>query len=371
MSIFIAPGQTQPDSARNSTKPSPTSAVCPPSQKPSTPVVDPLDQRILDYANERVGFAVRSWTMVNELTKSMMPSSEAERRRVVKALLQRLKALLHSRVIRRVGRYHIHLHVDGQPAPQSPWMRNIPRRRRRVRRKQVLEKRPVSVATAHIQTLVSPQRSESPRPLHTTTVQSVTLPSPANTAKVEPSKTKSAQAIGLEVPDERSAGTPELDTTGLAAKIKRRIASLQAGPRLAKHRWAGVKKWTGFVNGQRCRRGQRVLMLDGVGGELMFARRGLVLVFADRRASVLHSRFRRVEQEQLVVCKMPEAVLLGARKLGRRERPSERKAAACRRNGACPVRPGSRPRGRPRMNRVTLDPIHSSHRPAVQGHGSL
>lgn len=349
MSIFaiLAPGQTIEGSTRNTDAhvvalPSSQSAA----QQP--PVVDPLDQRILDYVGERVGYAVRNWTMVNELAKSMKPSSEADRRRIVKALLQRLKALLHSKVIRRAGRHHVYLHVHGQPAPLSPFARNIPRRRRRARRRQVSPNRGTSTATAHIPTVTAAQPSHPSQLSNSAALQGIHTDSLATTANNDLPKSKSAQAVKAEgvIPFVTQSG--KLDATGLAAKIKRRIASLKAGSRLARHRWSTRKIWTGYVNGVRCWRGRRVLLPDGVGAEVMVARRGKVLVFADRRASILASRFRAVTAEQLVVCKLPEAVLLGARKLGKKERPSERKTAACRRNGCCPCRPGSRPRGRPR-----------------------
>jgi hypothetical protein len=47
--------------------------------------------------------------------------------------------------------------------------------------------------------------------------------------------------------------------------------------------------------------------------------------------------------------KNPAAVLLGSRKRGIKERPSVTKASAARHNGNLPVRPGSRPRGRPKL----------------------
>jgi hypothetical protein len=74
----------------------------------------------------------------------------------------------------------------------------------------------------------------------------------------------------------------------------------------------------------------------------------VVYVFADEPLTIAGGRFWKLREHQLVLSKRPEAVLLGARKRGKRERPSEAKQAAARRNGASPVRPGSRPRGRPR-----------------------
>jgi len=58
-----------------------------------------------------------------------------------------------------------------------------------------------------------------------------------------------------------------------------------------------------------------------------------------------------MEATALTPYPLPEAVLLGSLKRGKWERASTAKAAASRRNGAMPVKPGSRPRGRPRMSR--------------------
>lgn len=353
LSIIVGPEQTQASFAGNNKPPAPSPSS---STSHSTIPADPFDRRILDYVGgERVVFAVRSWALVNDITKAMKPSSEAERRRIVKALLQRMKLLLHSKVIRRAGRHHVYLHVDGQPAPQSPFMWNIPRRRRRVRRRQVSPKPPACVTTAHIPTTTSAQSCPPTQPSNTTALQAISAAPQATTANAELPKSKSAETVIVEGAVPSVAQSAKVDATGLAASIKRRIASLQAGSRLAKHRWSRRKILTGYIQGQRCWRGRRVLMANGIGAEIVIARRGRVLVFADRRASILDTLFRVVEAGQLVVCKMPEAMLLGARKRGKKERPSEAKRVAARRNGACPVRPGSRPRGRPRTKLLMLE----------------
>ncbi len=346
LSIIVGPEQPRGSGPRNIPTPPPT-ATAPPVVCP-TRFADPFDQRILDYARERVGFAVKSWTMVNAITNSLKPSSEAERRRIVKALLQRLKSLLHSRVVRRAGRYHVFLHVEGQPAPLSPFTRNIPRRRRRVRRKQVLRQGAASLATAHLPTSASASPSQASQLSNSASAQSFTASPPANTAINELSKTKSAQAPGLEVQAGPTLERPAAKGAGLAAGIKQRIASFQAGAKLARHRQQAPKKWTGYVHRQRCWRGRRVFVAGVIGGELLLARRGVVYVFADEPVTITGGQYWKLKEHQVVLSKLPEAVLLGAQKRGKKERPSERKAEACRRNGACPVRPGSRPRGRPR-----------------------
>lgn len=311
-----------------------------------TNFTEPYDQRIHAYLAERLGFAIKTWTMLNALTADEKPRSEAERRRIMRKLLERHKLLLHEGIIRRSGRFHVYLPVAGQPAPLNPFMRNIPRRRRRIRRRQVFAKRPASVATAHISTSASAPSSLPSQLNQTAAVQCVTASSPEISAMSEPWKTKSAPAPALVHPD--TVRAPQVPAPGLAQRVMLRIALLQCGAQLARWRWLPPKKWTGYLHGERCWVGQRVLMTDGMRGALLSARRGKATVFADSRRYLAESRVRELREQEVALLKLPQAVLLGSRKRGVKERHSERKAEACRRNGACPVRPDSRPRGRPR-----------------------
>lgn len=344
LSIFIAPENPFASSTRNNPMPSPVTSVSSVASPPH--FTEPYDQRIRDYLTERSGFAIRTWTMLNAITAAEKPRSEAERRRIMRKLLERHKLLLHAGAIRRSGRLHVYLPVAGQPAPLNPFMRNIPRRRRRIRRKQVFAKRPVSVATAHISASASAPPSLPPQLNQTAAVQCVPASSPAISAKSEPGKTKSAPAPALVHPD--TVCEPLVPAPGLAQRIMLRIALLQCGAQLARWRWLPPKKWTGYLHGERCWVGQRVLMTDGMRGALLSARRGKATVFADSRRYLAESRVRELREQEVVLLKLPQAMLLGFLKRGKKERPSEAKRAAARRNGSRPVRPGSRPRGRPR-----------------------
>lgn len=345
LNIFVSPEQPKPSSTGNNN----THAIALPSQSSAgqhPTVIDPLAARILDYVRERVGFALRYWALVNEITKAMKPSSEAERRRIVRALLQSLKALLQSKTIRRAGRHHVYLHVEGEPAPLSPFSRNIPRRRRRARRKQVSPNGVVWMATAHISEAASTPAPQPSHPHESAGVMGVIDCPPTNKTAVESSKTKSADARVSVCNGVAPAPTPQVSS--LALGILLRIALLRCGSRLARWRWLPPKKWTGYLHGQRCWVGRRVMMADGMRGALLSARRGRATVFTDNRRHLAESRVRELHEQELVLLKLPSAVLLGSLKRGVKERPSERKSAVCRRNGACAVRPGSRPRGRPR-----------------------
>jgi hypothetical protein len=67
------------------------------------------------------------------------------------------------------------------------------------------------------------------------------------------------------------------------------------------------------------------------------------------------NRVAACRTEELRQYRLPAAVLLGSLKRGAKERQSIKKARAARLNGFAPPQPGSRPRGRPRINRD--DPV--------------
>jgi len=139
--------------------------------------------------------------------------------------------------------------------------------------------------------------------------------------------------------DTKSAPAPEIVTN--AARALARL------PRHRKRRWSG---W--LDSNTRVWRGRRIILPSG---ELAHAygclRNNLVWSFHPERLlggfdeplqwGVLPADCVRVYQD-------PNAKLLGGRKLGRTERSSFVKRQTARQNGSRPVRPGRRPRGRPR-----------------------
>lgn len=140
------------------------------------------------------------------------------------------------------------------------------------------------------------------------------------------------------------------------------------------------RRYTGWVHRRHCKRGQLVIFSDGVVGELIWASRGRVLVHcqddeegdkidpndfaACQRDYYKRLRHFAARERDVQLYKLPSAVVLGALKAGCVERPSERKGAACRANGAMPCRPGRR-RGRPRkLESITRPPAgHPQTRP--------
>jgi hypothetical protein len=131
---------------------------------------------------------------------------------------------------------------------------------------------------------------------------------------------------------------------GRMLAIQRRI--VRKGPDL--------RRWTGVVfNGRRAWVGQPVVLPDQTVGWIKQAQAGYVCVRTCAFEPEIGAVHDYMEATALKPYRLPEAVLLGSLKRGKRERASAAKAAASRRNGAMPVKPGSRPRGRPRMSRTS------------------
>ena len=300
-----------------------TVSATPPAPKPM--VGEVADGRIIYYLRERLGVPCHVMGMMNALTKLDRPRNRQERRRSFGWHLEWLPVLLREGVVQRCGRKHVIMLAPGQAIPKPPISMGS-RRGKTERRKQL---------TVEAQIPVLAVRDWDTQPV-------IVPPS-------EAPKTKSAPAPPSLVTDALSSPPSQGQNSIVAARLKQMIASIRAGSRLARHRWSvrTKKAWAGHLDGRRCWRGQRVVMADGIGGELLLVRRGLALVFADSRASIVDSRFRKVKARHVTLSKLPEAVLLGSRKLGKRERTSQLKAESCRRNGNCRVRAGRRPRGRP------------------------
>jgi hypothetical protein len=113
-----------------------------------------------------------------------------------------------------------------------------------------------------------------------------------------------------------------------------------------------ARKLTGLLHGRRSWRGQRILLPGGRPAFVWGCMRGKVVWSLDPEVLLFGVSTARVEwgvlaESQVTLEKSAAAALLGGLKRGVRERPSALKAISARRNGAMPVRPGSRPRGRP------------------------
>jgi hypothetical protein len=124
--------------------------------------------------------------------------------------------------------------------------------------------------------------------------------------------------------------------------ISQAAHTLAAMPRRIK------RKWTGWLHGEHCWRGRRIVLPNGEVAPLLWCSRGRVLLQNSRDLPFRDWLAWAARREHEVrVYKHPSAIALGQRKKGLRECPSEQKSEAARRNGRQPVRKGSRPRGRP------------------------
>jgi hypothetical protein len=133
-------------------------------------------------------------------------------------------------------------------------------------------------------------------------------------------------------PDRRSEAR-EIISTAAAT-----LGSLPKGQR---------RRWTGWIGRDHLWRGQRVILPNGVVAEVYGIVRGLAAVQWPDPLWIEGVRCAVLPVDRLIVYKNPAARLMGKLKSGCVENPSERKAAACRRNGSMPCGPGKR-RGRPR-----------------------
>jgi hypothetical protein len=106
------------------------------------------------------------------------------------------------------------------------------------------------------------------------------------------------------------------------------------------------RKFTGRVFKQRARIGWAVILPDGAPGWIKMVQKGHACI---RTAEVFEDTFLHVYLPVALLrpYRSPEAAVLGRAKKGVIEHKSVTKAESCRRNGAMPVKPGSRPRGRP------------------------
>src|SRR5947207_1058122 len=151
--------------------------------------------------------------------------------------------------------------------------------------------------------------------------------------------------------DIRTEAIPERLRAALASAQNKSDISTAASQLAKMKRLNRPRRWrvyTGRVGRKRGWRGMKVVLPDGQIGELVTARRGAAFVVWRDEFALNPEQHAALWVEDLRRFKSPAAVLLGSLKKGVVEKPSARKAQIVRLNGSRPVRPGSRPRGRPR-----------------------
>jgi hypothetical protein len=139
----------------------------------------------------------------------------------------------------------------------------------------------------------------------------------------------------------------------LEAKAQQVIEATDAASAMAMRRWhdpplpRAARIWTGMLAGKRAWRGMPVILPDKSIGFIFGIRRGWAAIWRAAPFTVSGRKEFVLRVEQIKPYRLPSAVRLAQCKRGRKEQPSSRKAAACRKNGSMPCHPGKR-RGRPR-----------------------
>ncbi len=150
------------------------------------------------------------------------------------------------------------------------------------------------------------------------------------------------------------AGTkPPRQTDLLREAASRAARTLAIRRRVFRHLPGRDRRtWTGVLfDRRRAWVGQQVLLPDGSPAWIKRVQGGLACVrtmATDPSDGAVH---QYLEATALRRYRLPEAVLLASLKRGVKEVASALKAASNRANGSLAVRPGSRPRGRPRKKR--------------------
>ncbi len=274
------------------------------------PRLNPDDEQILEVVRERRIAPI--WSVLNGLADQKAPRSRADRRELTLRFWERLRRLFRLRVVFRHNRTQV------ATTPPEPRPRQAPRRRR--------QRLPTRRVTATQVSGTSGDSTLVPTTVGHEITSSNHLEIKLQRASLDLHEHKAEQKNQTAVtPDEISAAAQQL-------------------ARLPRHR----KRWTGWLHGQHCWRGQLVVSPGGEVVPLIWCSRGRVLL-----RNIYDLPFREWliwgarREHEVTLFKHPSAVSLGQMKRGVRERKSEAKARTARINGSRPTGNGRR-RGRPR-----------------------
>jgi hypothetical protein len=307
MNVFIFPQVPRP------AVPTPTKAALHPALR------EFHDFRISYFMRERTGEVVPLWNLVNHVVALDRPASEQECRRITLLVLERVKALLKGGFLSRWGRKHVTL--AGTVTEKPPRRYVVRRRRKRLSRAQTPIAPPVRAPVAAEATAQNTCEQHQPA------VERACAEHPCIAAGEKKTESVTHGCIEATTREQLAAAASQM------AKLPRKRP----------------RTWTGWIGGSHCWRGRKVILPDGRVEEVYAAHRGLVGL-AIPQSGNFHPRELLFRADQLRLWSHPAAVALGQAKHGVKERPSLKKAEAARRNGCCPPRSGSRPRGRPRMD---------------------
>jgi len=279
---------------------------------PAAHQLDQIDERIIEVVHD-VG-RVNVWSLFNSLScgAGLGRSADRDARR---ELWDRVRRLKHLRLIYGIGRNEITANKPAAP------LRRSQRRPRRPRSVDRLAHFPgVSVANEVPRTL-------QPEMKYQTDYEAVIKNGPPISTLTDLEKTKSGM---------------RQEQLTVAARALAKLPRRQ------------IRKLTGFLQGERCWRWRLVVLPNGEITKLYWASRGRVRL-VDANDLPYSSWLMRVVRHahEIRLYRNPVAVALGSQKRGVIERKRAKKADAAKRNGRCPVRPGRRPRGRPRATPAT------------------
>jgi len=282
-------------------------------QAPQTPVLNALDRRLRDVVGEHESIRVTS--VLNFLTSEQAPKNRSEERTLWLDAWHRLRRLLRLGLIFRADRTSVSLLKPISEVRPPP---DISRKQKPTVRANDAEHRASTETLRTGATLRNPfeepqnqLRNAQPR------TQFTSQP---------PDKTQCASA------------------SGQIASAARSLAMLPRRPK---------RKWTGWIGRTRAYKNMRIVLPTAETAFVAGVLRGrCVFTFDEGRLIGGFDgepfRWGVVSAREVQVLKNPAAQQLAALKRGVKERPSEKKKAACRINALKPPRPGSKPRGRPR-----------------------
>jgi hypothetical protein len=286
----------------------------PPPVEKAAPRLDDLDKLLLERLRN-VG-TCQVWQLLNMVANEEGPRDRTEGRFFRLELLSRLSRLRRLGLAFGVGRNGISI---AKPIPTRRQTRRVRRNLRSMPQPTVGQ----SASVWDVSACKPPERTPSPQIAYKAHPELITAHSSPHTTPVQAQKTHSALQRGQ---------------VSQAARTLARLPRNQP------------RRWTGWLHGRHCWRGQLVVLPNGEITKLVWCSRGRVLL-SDANDVPYDSWLLRVarREQDVRLYHHPAAQLLGSLKAGTRERPSALKSATARQNGARPTRPGRR-RGRPRKH---------------------
>lgn len=281
-------------------------------------VAHPLAPEVMNAMRQRGSTPVGLWRVINGLAKARQPEARAQRRCLCLRFWGAARELLRVKALVRHGPLIATSNFATRPKPRS-----------QVRR----PSRPVN---GKVPLLPSVGASTSKKGGSSPVVAGLRVPPNHRQPTDRELVSGDANVFGC-APEAKSA-------TPTAAEISAAASALARRPRKVK------RPWTGYLDGERVKRGTLVQVPGGDILPVYVALRGRVLVALPDEPRYADRAFARYGADQVRRVKLPEARLLGSLKAGTKEVFSLRKQEAARANGRQPPKAGSRSRGRPRTS---------------------